>query len=140
MKKHSYSIEIRISGIDLVPAEVSKDLQLIPLNTENIGAKFLNRVRTKALWSYNGSSSGESLEWDSLEEGLHFVLDKLDPLTHKFNLYKEKYEIYWWCGHYQSSFDGGPSFSPFLLKRLSDFGVELLLDCYFLDQADEDLA
>jgi hypothetical protein len=41
-----------------------------------------------------------------------------------------EYKIYWWCGYFQQSFDGGPAFSPELLKKLSDFGATLMIRNY----------
>lgn len=43
-----------------------------------------------------------------------------------------KFDLVWWCGHFQSSFDGGPMISPSLLTRLGEFGVLLFID-QFLD-------
>jgi hypothetical protein len=38
-----------------------------------------------------------------------------------------------WCGHFSSSFGGGPTLSPQILRVLADFGVELILDTYVSD-------
>lgn len=38
------------------------------------------------------------------------------------------------CGHFQNTFDGGPTLSPSLMSRLGEFGTELFLDCYFSDE------
>jgi len=37
----------------------------------------------------------------------------------------------WWCGHFQSGFDGGPTLTPDLLRRLGEFGADLFIDNYF---------
>jgi len=47
--------------------------------------------------------------------------------------YKQRYSVEFWCGHFQSSFDGGPRLSAQLMRRLSDFGVDLYIDNYFHD-------
>ena len=44
-----------------------------------------------------------------------------------------EFDLYWWCANFQSSFDGGPTFSVRLLKGLADFEVPLYLDNYFSD-------
>jgi hypothetical protein len=45
--------------------------------------------------------------------------------------YVDKFDVCWWCAHFQGSFDGGPTFSPELLRDLASFGVALFLDNYF---------
>jgi hypothetical protein len=42
-----------------------------------------------------------------------------------------------WCGHFQSSFDGGPTLSPELLKQLGEFEVELFIDNYFSEERSD---
>ncbi len=41
----------------------------------------------------------------------------------------------WWCGHFQSSFDGGPTLTPTLLRDLASFEIPLYLDNYFSEDA-----
>lgn len=129
---HEYLVELRISGAELVPAAVTKDLGLEPSLVREVGERRGERkVWDQALWAYNGSPSATPKHWASFEEGLTFLLDKLEPLRTQIEIYRTKYEIVWWCGHFQSSFDGGPTFSAGLLRRLADFGVALYIDNYF---------
>ena len=86
---------------------------------------------------YNGRDSTEALEWLSLEEGLAFLLDKLQPVKQRLSRL-EDHQILFWCGHFQSSFDGGPTLSPFLLAALGDFGVPVFIDNYFDSHAGLD--
>jgi hypothetical protein len=37
----------------------------------------------------------------------------------------------WWCGHFQSSLDGGPTLSPRILADVASFGLPLFIDNYF---------
>jgi hypothetical protein len=62
----------------------------------------------------------------SLSDGLFFLLDRLRGSEEHFQRYAAQYEVLWWCGHFQSAFDGGPTLSPELLKRLAALGAELL--------------
>ncbi len=40
----------------------------------------------------------------------------------------------WWCGHFQTSFNGGPSLSPELMTALGSFGIPLSIDNYFSEE------
>ncbi len=82
------------------------------------------------LWAYDGRTSTEAPEWLSLEQGLAFLLDKLQPVKQKLSKFKD-HDILFWCGHFQSSFDGGPTLSPSLLVALGNFGVPVFIDNYF---------
>jgi hypothetical protein len=85
------------------------------------------------MWGYNGAEETDSheIDWDTLEQGLEFVLDRLWPHKEVIALYQAGARAIWWCGHFQEVFDGGPRLSPSLLKRLGEFGVELSIDNYF---------
>lgn len=90
------------------------------------------------MWSYNGfPECVGSRPWKCLEEGLSFVLEKLWPLRAKIEAYKQEYELVLWCGHFQSSANGGPTLSSAILKKLGDFGVELFIDNYFQEDLDK---
>ena len=133
---HEYTVELRIHGAELVPANITADLGLEPSLVREVGERRSNAtVWKEALWAYNGFSPDDQRSWTSLEEGLAFVLDKLEPVRLQIDNYKQHYDIVWWCGHFQSSFDGGPTLSSRLLQRLADFGVELFIDTYFADPA-----
>ena len=82
------------------------------------------------MWGYNGSDRGD-IDWESLEEGLNFVLDKLWPYREAIIGYKSTAELVWWCGHFQTGFDGGPRLTPPMLRRLGEFGADLFIDNYF---------
>ena len=84
----------------------------------------------KGMWAYNGTDD-EAVQWDSLEEGLTFVLDKLWPHREAIAKYRANGDLIWWCGHFQAGFDGGPLLCSQLLRRLGEFGVDLFIDNYF---------
>ena len=67
---------------------------------------------------------------DSLERGFDFILDKIGDKAEMVRQYNNDNHVIWWCGHYQSSFDGGPTMSAELLKKLADFGVPIYIDNY----------
>ena len=135
---HEYTVELRISGAELVPAAITQALGLEPSFVRQVDERRAEgKVWNKALWGYSGFPPGPQDSWTSLEEGLTFVLDRLEPLRSEIDEYKQKYDAIWWCGHFQSSFDGGPTLSARLMRRLADFGVDLYIDNYFADGNSE---
>ncbi len=131
---HTYSVQFRISGKGLNPNEVTHQLGLVPNQVRIAGQRrSASQVWDDSLWSYDGSTApaATAKEWTSLEEGIRYVLDKLLPKKELIQNYAKSHEVIWWCGHFQSSFDGGPTISPSLLKLLADFAVPLFIDNYF---------
>jgi len=72
-----------------------------------------------------------------LEDGLLTVLGDLSLLKDRIVSCYSQFDMYWWCAHFQNSFDGGPTFSVELLEELAKFGVPLYLDNYFFDDEQE---
>ncbi len=131
---HEYTVELRISGADLVPATITQALGLEPSIVRQVGEhRGAGKVWDKALWGYNGFPSPPHNSWVSLEDGLNFVLSRLEPFRGQLDCYKQDHDVIWWCGHFQSSFDGGPTLSAGLMRRLADFGVDLYIDNYLAD-------
>jgi hypothetical protein len=135
---HSYNVEFRIwsekEDIDL--ESITNTLCIHPTNTRQRGEpKSPTRVFTESMWGYDVDPGKK---WDSLEEALASLLKVLMPLKDKIMKYNTKYDVILWCGHFTSSFDGGPSFSPKLLKNLGEFGVELYIDTYCSEDPDSE--
>jgi len=131
---HEYTVELRITGAELVPGAITQALGLEPSSVREVGERRAEgKTWSQALWGYNGFRSHTPSYWASLEDGLMFLLDRVEPLQSQIDNYKQKYDVIFWCGHFQSSFDGGPTFSANLLRRLADFGVDLYIDNYFAD-------
>lgn len=129
---HEYTVEFRISSAELVPASITEALGLEPSLVRQVGERRSEtKVWQKALWAYNGFPP--TPEWSSLEDGLTFLLDRLEPLQKQIDNYKQSYELIFWCGHFQSSFDGGPTLSAELMSRLGAFGVDLHIDNYLTE-------
>ena len=132
---HEYTVELRICGKELDPAAVTADFNLQPTQVRRVGEEKGKAKRwEEAMWSYDGFKQEEKEKsWDSLDEALVFIVRKFWPLRDKLEEYKQRHKVILWCGHFQSSFDGGPTLSPATLKMLGEFGAELFIDNYFPD-------
>ena len=133
MHGHRYTIEFRILGAAVDPAAITEELGLQPSRVWLPGSRRGDGEFRAGMWGYNGAEETDSheIDWDTLEQGLEFVLDRLWPHKEVIALYQAGARAIWWCGHFQEVFDGGPRLSPSLLKRLGEFGVELSIDNYF---------
>ena len=131
---HTYLVELRFFGGTLDPAEVSSILGLQPSIYSSHEEPLLNRKR-RPFWGYNGSEHPEfEAEWLSLEDGLAFVARRLAPVKSEIVQLSKRFDGLWWCGHFQSSFDGGPTLSPDLLDDIASFGCPFFLDNYYSDE------
>jgi hypothetical protein len=107
---------------------ITQQTGLQPCQVRLAGTRRGNQTDPDSAWAFDGNGPSE---WASLEEGLAFVLSQLDSSKATFSEYRKSYDLIWWCGHFQSTFDGGPVLSAGMLERLAAFGVELFIDNYF---------
>ena len=132
---HSYSVALRISGTDLDVAEVSATLRLKPTQTRLIGQpRSTKSVWPESTWEYEVRPRKDEVVWDSLEDGLQKVLSAFVSRKRALRKYQRRFKVFLWCGHFSSSFGGGPTLSPLVLKALGDLGVELILATYFSEE------
>lgn len=131
VRGHVYTVELRIESADLNPEQVTKEIGLYPSNSRNSNGGVAKELRG-GVWSYDGAA-GERKEWDKLEDGLAKLVEELEPLLPRLRLQMLRHRVFWWCGNFQSSFDGGPELSVEILRKLADFGAPLLIDNYFSD-------
>ena len=131
MSGHIYTVEFRIFSETLDPIVITSTLNLQPCQVRRQGSRRDDGKIFTGMWAYNGYGEAKIPDWDSLEEGLTFLLDKLWAHKEVIIGYKSNARLMWWCGHFQSSFDGGPQLSPFLLGKLGIFGADLFIDNYF---------
>ncbi len=134
----TYTVGLRIFGEKLDPSEVTNRVALEPCQTRLAGSRrSANSVYKNGMWAYNGlGAEPEPPEWESLEDALTFVLDKVWDQRKAIAGYKADCAVWWWCGHFQSSFDNGPLLSASLLARLGEFGADLFIDNYFLNDEE----
>jgi hypothetical protein len=131
---HSYTAEIRFTGEHLDPSSISKRIGLEPTNSRTLAnARSKGRI-ARPFWAYNGQNEpGFNSEWHSLEFGLEFLLRRLAPKQATVLELSREHEGVLWCGHFQTSFDGGPVLSPKILMEIAGFGLPLFIDNYFSD-------
>lgn len=133
---HIYTVDFRIEGRGVDPSAISAQLKRSPTYARQADER---RSKTKrfenGLWSYAGDSSAanDRKEWPSLELGLLHIIEQLSPVHGAIRILATEFDVYWWCGNFQSSFNGGPTFSLALLEKLAWFGIPLSLENYFID-------
>ncbi len=127
---HRYTIELRLTGPTLDPAHITAQLGLTPTTQWKIGETANPKHRDKALWAY--APAGECRPWPDFESMTSALLDELRPVQQKLAELRAEHEAFFWCGHFDSSFDGGPSFSPELLRALAEFAIPLYIDTHFV--------
>jgi hypothetical protein len=128
---HEYTIELRIRGENLDPLKITRELGVRPSTVRRPGDMVGLKTVSYGEWGYNGSDSDDPPVWESLEDGLAYVLGRIQGIRPHLETYRSTFDMFWWCGHFQSSFDGGPTLSPALLRELADFGIPLFIDNYF---------
>jgi len=132
---HVYTVELRFSGDSLVPSEITQRLNLQPTNSSDGSQESPKGRKRRPFWAYSGQGeSGFQSEWLSLEEGLKFVLVRVSSHRPKILEIAKQFNGVWWCGHFQKSFDGGPTLSPEVLAELASYGLPISIDNYFSNE------
>jgi hypothetical protein len=129
---HSYLVALRITGKALNVTDVTHMLGITPTQTRIQGQLRPGgrSVWDESMWEYEVRGNNRKGEWRSLEGGLDKILSRFAPSKKILRRYQRGFKVQLFCGHFSSSFNGGPKLSPALLKRLGNFGVELFLDTY----------
>ena len=132
---HSYTVALSFHGEQLEPSELSAKLNLQPSHSfSQQQSQSMQRKRTP-FWSYNGQGQLRFQdEWESLEEGLIFLLQILNSRKAEIISLAQQFDAVWWVGHFQGSFDGGPTLSPKLMAEISTYEIPLSIDNYFSDE------
>jgi len=136
---HRYTVELRIFGPNLDPEEVTRRLGLPPSQVRRKGeprVKGAASIWTESMWGFEVRPEGAD-DWLSLEDGLKAILATFGPKRDQLKHYFGENQACLWCGHFTSSFDGGPTLSPTILSSLGDLGCRLFLDTCFFEEDDE---
>ena len=133
---HTYSAEFRLYGELLDPLEVSSIIGLQATTWSN--GELIGKRQRLPFWGYNGCDDPQfQAEWQSLEDALALVSRRLKPYRSIIADLSGRFHGIWWCGHFQSSFDGGPTLSPRVLADVASFGCPLYIDNYYHDGGGE---
>lgn len=127
----------RVFHRDVDPAEVSALLGLEPTfgtkagderaSTSKRGKRTVHGSVQEGGWVL-ASGCSRAL---TLEEHLHVLLDRLEPCSKAVAVLRGRgYRVDFYCGYFQRAGQGGPSFSPTLLARLSRMEVPLGVDIF----------
>lgn len=131
---HTYTVQLRFSGDQLEPSEISAKLKLTPSHTSSQLKRQSTKGRRRAFWAYNGQGEpGFRSEWSCLSDGLAFLLKILEPKKNEIIALAGQFDGIWWCAHFQASFDGGPTLPPNVLSELATYGIALSIDNFFSD-------
>jgi hypothetical protein len=85
----------------------------------------------KFIWGYDGTDKyDEPVYWNDLEEGLNFVMTKLESKLEIIRSLSKQHECIWWCGHFLDTPNEGSILSSHCLKRMAEFGIDYFLDTY----------
>lgn len=128
-----YTVEFRIAGVDLVPDDITREISLTPWHARSPGdMRGASGTFKTGLWSFSGVGEDATRvrEWENLEDGVLNLLPHLMDRRQVIFSYANRYDVFWWCAHFQSSFDGGPTFSPSVLRALADLGASLSITNY----------
>jgi hypothetical protein len=132
---HVYTVELRLTGETLEVGGLSALLKLEPSNSSYGEGNTAQGARRHPYWAFNGHTfHGFRAEWLSLNDGLEFLVPQLIPFREQIRELSARYEGVWWCGHFQSSFDGGPTLSAALLGELAKYSLPLQIDNYFSNE------
>jgi hypothetical protein len=127
---HRYTVELRISGSNVDPERITQRLRLKPSQVRRKGdRRSADSVWKVAMWSYDVRPSRQAM-WASLEDGLERLLLTTKDVRRSLQMISRAADVTIWCGHFTSSFDGGPALSPKLLRSLSGLGARLVFDTY----------
>jgi uncharacterized protein DUF4279 len=89
-RQHRYTVELRVWDDDLDPDVITRETGLQPCQTRRRGLKRGERIDSEGLWAFDG---GYSQDWDSLSDGLSFLLDRLRGYEEFFQRYAAKYDV-----------------------------------------------
>jgi hypothetical protein len=134
-----YTVELRIISDDnaYTIEEISSILNLKPDNTRRPGDKQgRTRIITYTMWGYSvyPRKRGRRKKWQSLELALEALLKIFMPLKDKVRKISAKCHVFIYCGYFLPDPFGGIILSPAIIKKLSEFGIELQISAYFCDE------
>ncbi len=94
---HAYTVELRFSGDQLEPSDISTRLNLQPSNTSSESLNQSAKRKRQPYWAYNGQGeTGFQPEWASLDDGLEFLLKTLSSRKTEVIALARQFDGCWW--------------------------------------------
>jgi len=122
-------VELRFSGDQLEPSEISARLNLQPSKVSRRSPFLPIREQRRRYWGYNGKGEiGYQFGWEFLGDGLEFLIKILNSRKTEVIAIGRQFDGHWWCGHFRIHADGGPKLSAQLLTEIGSYGMPLCID------------
>lgn len=131
-----YKVCLRICGEGLDAADITSVLGVKPTKIVRVGDKGALGLARIPVWLWQAQTASGSDKWSDLEAGLQRVIDAFSNKRERLDELKQRWEVLLFCGYFSDEL-GGPTLSPSILRNLGDLGVELFLDTYLYESANE---
>jgi hypothetical protein len=127
------SVTLRFFGDDLDPEMLSTSLGSPPTNARKKGDAI--GIPEAAVAAKTGSwlLSSERQSSSALEAQIHALFDRLTDDLAVWKDLSEKYRGDLFCGLWSKEFHRGLELSPFVLERITERGLRVAFDVYFVD-------
>lgn len=131
-------VTLRISGEDLIPAEITTRLGALPTHTVTKGDAIeglkTGHVRTAktGMWHF----SAPECEPGNIDGQIEWILDQLTQDLTVWQRLTKTYRTDLFCGLFMREQNEGLTISPISLIALGERGIELDLDIYFNGEDD----
>ena len=128
---HKSVATLRISGDDLVPADVSRLLNCTPTTAQKkgdtiVGKSGLQRIARTGMWSLHS----EDQQPENLDGQIDEILGKLTGNMEIWQTLVRRFRVDLFCGLFMFGGNEGLSVSPTSLLSLGQRGIKLGLDIY----------
>ncbi len=123
-----------IFSVDIPPEEISAALELKATDiwVKDPTHKYRHK-RERNIWKLCTDKLCSSV--DNLEH-IEVILNQLDGKEAALQELRDLGCVTRITNYWDSDGQGGPSLTPLLMQKLSDFGVEILWDVYFDDESE----
>ena len=128
----STSVALRFFGDELDPVELTRRLGAEPTASRRKGDNMPNVERTTSTGSWLLTSERQSKS--SLEAQITALFDRLTDDLAVWRDLTDRYKADLFCGLWSEAWNRGVCLSPALLTRISERGLSIGFDVYFVDQ------
>lgn len=132
------SASLRFFGDELEPDEITQLLKYEPTDAYKKG-EFIPNIKSRQViaktgsWRLKGNKTGEKLLEEQIRELFEVLTDDLTVWRELSNRFKADL----FCGLWIKSWNRGISFSPQILSQISERGLKIDFDIYYIDSDGE---